>query len=206
MSADTALERLWQAWESSVVQRGFDARETQALLHEIEKKVAHGDLPAPTQHNTPSLLRRAHQRFDQWILKRQGKQPAVLAHCEGMRTRFGAVYEDPVAVRGLERLMLQRPAPSAAIKLPDGFYHINSLPGVQPNGDVWRNACHKTVERVNCDVVEAFVKACRRTGMDKRGWKKAVYEQFAISRQEMAKWLQRYLPHYNLDPTGSGNP
>ena len=109
-------------------------------------------------------------------------------------------------VRGIERLIEKQNSlrnnqskdSLPALKLKDGFYHINYFPGVQPAASDWVNARNKNVEKVDVDVVERFISACKETGMNKRGWKKQVNLQFDISRQEFTKWLLRYFPFFGL--------
>ena len=145
-------------------------------------------------------MAKAHRLFDRLRNKRKPRDHVnhLLPGQRIVKTAYGALYENGVSVRGLERLMEQQPVRLPAMRLRDGYYHINNLPGVQPGASKSTNARNRNVERVDIDVVEKFIKACKATGMDKRGWKKAVNEQFELSRQEFSKWLMRYFPCYGL--------
>lgn len=194
------INSLWLKWEQSVLDFGLESEETQSLSQYIEDLESHSNesevVPA---EDAVQGLAMAHKLFDQLCTK---KRDQYINHSQPgwrvIRTKFGAIYENGVSVRGIERLMKNQNAESKALRLKDGFYHVNHLPGVQPTASEHVNARNKNVERVNIDVVEQFIQACQQTGMSKRGWKKAVNDQFDISRQEFTKWLCRYFPIFGL--------
>ncbi len=194
------IDSLWEQWEKSVLNFGFEAEETQSLGKYIEDLESdQGEQEATTIEDQSHGLAMAHKMFDQLCAKKHHhhvnhSQPGKRV----IRTKFGAIYEHGVSVRGIERLMKSLDNATGALRLKDGFYHVNHLPGVQPTASEHVNARNKNVERVNIEVVETFIQACKSTGMKKRGWKKAVNDQFDISRQEFTKWLMRYFPCYGL--------
>lgn len=194
------INALWLQWEQSVLTFGFEAEETQSLSQHIEDlEASSSEADSVPAEDPVQGLAMAHKLFDQLCAK---KRPShVNASQPGrriIRTRFGAIYEHGISVRGIERLMKNQNIEAKALRLKDGFYHVNHLPGVQPTASEQVNARNKNVEKVNIDVVESFIEACKKTGMSKRGWKKAVNDQFEMSRQEFTKWLCRYFPIYGL--------
>lgn len=193
------IDSLWELWESNVLEHGFEADETQSLCRHIEKVEKSLSPDEASDDETPNGLAMAHKMFDQLYAKKCNKH-INHNHCTKrvIPTRFGAIYENGVSVRGIERLMRALNVDNTALRLKDGFYHVNHLPGVQPTASEHVNARNKNVERVDIDVVETFINACQETGMEKRGWKKAVNQKFDISRQEFTKWLLRYFPCYGL--------
>lgn len=194
------IDSLWKMWESNVLEHGFESEQTQSLCRHIEKleKSLCPDETA-SEDDTPKGLAMAHRMFDQLYAKKYNKRLNGNLHAKRViPTRFGAIYENGVSVRGIERLMKSTNGDTPALRLKDGFYHVNHLPGVQPTASEHVNARNKNVERVDIDVVETFIVACQETGMTKRGWKKTVNEKFDISRQEFTKWLLRYFPCYGL--------
>jgi hypothetical protein len=193
------IDSLWALWESNVLEHGFEADETQSLCRHIEKVEKTLCPSEASDEEAPNGLAMAHKMFDQLYAKKCNKH-INLSHPAKrvILTRFGAIYENGVSVRGIERLMRALKVDNAALRLKDGFYHVNHLPGVQPTASEHVNARNKNVERVDIDVVETFINACQETGMEKRGWKKAVNQKFDISRQEFTKWLLRYFPCYDL--------
>lgn len=194
------IDSLWKQWEQSVLDHGFESEKTETLSQQIERVEGHvAENDAAVEEETSHGLAMAHKMFDQLCSKRRishvnHSQPGKRV----IKTRFGAIYENGVSVRGIERLIRKLDTNFHTIRLQDGFYHVNHLPGVQPTASEHVNARNKNVERVDIEVVETFIQACKQTGMEKRGWKKAVNEQFDISRQEFTKWLLRYFPIYNL--------
>ena len=194
------INSLWLRWEQSVLTFGFEAEETQSLSQYIEDlESTKTEAEAMPAEDPVHGLAMAHKLFDQLCAK---KRELHFNHSQPgrrvIRTKFGAIYEHGISVRGIERLMRNQDAETKALRLKDGFYHVNHLPGVQPTASEQVNARNKNVERVNIDVVEQFIEACKKTGMSKRGWKKAVNDQFDMSRQEFTKWLVRYFPIYGL--------
>jgi hypothetical protein len=195
------IDSLWEMWEQNVLSKGLDDQQVDLLGHHIEKLEAQDELFA---HDNEELeahpLSRAHRIFDQLCSKK--RHPERLNHSlpgnRVIRTRYGAIYENAIVVRGMERLLKHHGNNLQAVRLTDGIYHVNHMPGVQPNASEQVNARNKNVEKVAAEVVDRFVRACQETGMNKRGWKKSVNEQFDISRQEFTKWLTRYFPLYHL--------
>lgn len=195
---------LWQQWEATVLQHGFDAEPARTLRHELEQLEQQQAPDAKTEHPEDFDMGKAHRMFDQWVIKTRAIPHSGCGCCSAqpgqrvMKTRFGAIYESSVSVKGIERLMQKQDTAQPALRLKDGFYHVNNLPGVQPSASANVNARNKNVERVDIKVVEDFVKACHDTGMNQRGWKKSVNQQFDMSRQEFSKWLERYFPCFGL--------
>lgn len=194
------LESLWQMWEKNVLAGGLEDDKADRLSQHIEQLEGQ-DHPCEKHSDEPQVdaLTKAHRIFDQLCSKRthshsNHSQPGHRV----IRTPFGAIYEDTIAVRGMERLLLNKGNGLSSIKLEDGYYHVNHLPGVQPTASEQVNARNKNVEKVHIDTVELFIEACKATGMNKRGWKKTVNEKFGMSRQEFTKWLVRYFPLFGL--------
>lgn len=202
MPDSSDIDTLWLQWEQSVLTFGFESEQTEKLCQTIEL-LENGSGEADHEADDPLLHgpMKAHRLFDQLYLKKM-KQIDHVNHAQPgkriIRTRFGAIYEHGISVRGLERLMKHQNVCSGVVRLKEGFFHVNHLPGVQPNASEQVNARNKNVEKVRTEVVEQFIEACKATGMAKRGWKKAVNEQFDISRQEFTKWLMRYFPCYGM--------
>ncbi len=196
------IDTLWEMWERNVLNRGLNDTVVEQLGHHIEKIEGQCDAPVRHHHDEPEAdcLAKAHRIFDQ--LCKKGRSGERLNHSQPghrvIKTRYGAIYESTVAVRGIERL-LERSNHHHAVQLKDGIYHVNHMPGVQPNASALVNARNKNVEKVEIEVIDRFVELCKQSGMDKRGWKKSVNDEFDISRQEFSKWLTRYLPLYNIE-------
>lgn len=194
------INSLWNMWEQNVLSNGLDNEQVDRLGQHIEQvETQHPEYEKPCDESHTDTLTKAHKLLDQWCSK---KNRPHLNHSQPghrvIKTRFGAIYEDAIAVRGMERLLKHTQGCQKAIRLQDGFYHVNHLPGVQPTASEQVNARNKNVEKVDIEVVERFVAACQATGMDRRGWKKSVNEQFDMSRQEFTKWLVRYFPLFGL--------
>ena len=197
-------QSLWQEWEATVLQHGFDSEPARALRIELEQLEQTQAPDTKVEHPEDIDMSKAHRLFDQWVIKTRAIDHTACGCCSAqpgqrvIKTRFGAIYESGVSVKGIERLMQKQRKAQPALRLKDGFYHVNNLPGVQPTASENVNARNKNVERVDIEVVEDFVKACRETGMKQRGWKKSVNQQFDMSRQEFSKWLERYFPCFDL--------
>lgn len=199
MQFPNEIDDLWQMWEQVVLSNGLEGEMVDQLAQHIEQLEAQ-DMPHARHHHEDAevdTLSRAHRIFDQLCAKKSPR--AHLNHSQPgnrvIKTRYGAIYESAVVVRGMERLMGERPA----LLLKDGVYHVNHMPGVQPTASALVNARNKNVEKVEVGVVDDFIRQCKATGMKKRGWKKTVNSHFDISRQEFSKWLTRYFPLYELD-------
>lgn len=194
------IDTLWEMWEQAVLSGGLNDDQADQLGQHIEK-LEEQIHPAEKHSDEPQAdaLSKAHRMFDQLCSK---KSKAHHNHSQPgnrvIKTRFGAIFENGIAVRGMERLLSHTGGGQQAIKLNDGFYHVNHLPGVQPTASEQVNARNKNVEKVDTAIVEKFISACKATGMGKRGWKKTVNEQFDMSRQEFTKWLLRYFPLFEL--------
>ncbi len=194
------IDALWEMWEQNVLNNGLEHAQVDQLGQHIEKLESQfNEVDKPAEEPQTDNLTKAHKLFDQLSAR---KSKGHLNHSQPgnrvIKTRFGAIYENGIAVRGMERLMRHSCPDQHAIRLNDGYYHVNHLPGVQPTASEQVNARNKNVEKVDIDVVEDFIQACKETGMQKRGWKKSVNEKFDISRQEFTKWLIRYFPIYGL--------
>ena len=204
------IQSLWHNWETTVLEYGLDHEKVDKLCYRIESLEASSVPAFESEEEHGFSMEKAHKLLDQICNKKrnQTKRGAFNHSSPGNRklpTAFGAIYECRVIVRGVERLLEKQQALGdksqaqlQALKLKDGYYHINYFPGVQPSASDWVNARNKNVEKVDIAVVEKFVAACKQTGMNKRGWKKRVNEQFDISRQEFTKWLVRYFPFFGL--------
>ncbi|GAB5382153.1 MAG: hypothetical protein Alis3KO_36660 [Aliiglaciecola sp.] len=194
------INSLWEMWEKNVLAGGLEDDQADRLGQHIEQ-LEEQDNPTEKHSDEPQAdaLTKAHRILDQLCSKRKQIHPnhSQPGH-RVMKTRFGAIYEDSIAVRGMERLLQRNANGHSAIKLKDGYYHVNHLPGVQPTASEQVNARNKNVEKVDVETVERFIRTCKATGMDKRGWKKTVNEEFDMSRQEFTKWLLRYFPLFDL--------
>lgn len=194
------IDALWEMWEQNVLSNGLEDSQVDLLGQHIEKLENQFNEEDKTVEEPPTdTLTKAHKLFDQLSAR---KSKGHLNHSQPgnrvIKTQFGAVYENAIAVRGMERLLKHSCPDRQAIRLDDGYYHVNHLPGVQPTASEQVNARNKNVEKIHANVVEEFIEACKQTGMQKRGWKKAVNEKFGMSRQEFTKWLLRYFPIYEL--------
>jgi hypothetical protein len=194
------IDTLWKMWEQSVLSGGLEDAQADLLSQHIEALEAQSH-PAEKHYDEPQVdaLTKAHRIFDRLYAKRSksSHHHSQLGN-RVIKTPFGSIYENAIAVRGMERLIEHVGNGQQAIRLNDGYYHVNHLPGVQPTASEQVNARNKNVEKLNVSVVEQFIDACKATGMNKRGWKKAVCEQFNLSRQEFTKWLLRYFPLFAL--------
>ncbi|GAA0855059.1 hypothetical protein [Aliiglaciecola litoralis] len=194
------IDTLWEMWEQTVLNSGLNCEQAEMLGQQIEKLEEQNN-PAEKHHDEPQVdaLTKAHRIFDQLCSK---KAKSLHNHSQPgnrvIKTKYGAIYENAIAVRGMERLLNHAGNGHQTIQLSDGFYHVNHLPGVQPTASEQVNARNKNVEKVDAQIVEQFISACKATGMGKRGWKKTVNEQFDMSRQEFTKWLLRYFPLFGL--------
>lgn len=194
------ISALWEMWEQSVLVGGLEDLQADKLGQHIEKLEEQTNPPERhSEEPEVDALIKAHRIFDKLCSKRaknhhNHSQPGNRV----IKTRFGAIYENGIAVRGMERLLQHQGNGHHAIRLNDGFYHVNHLPGVQPTASEQVNARNKNVEKVCIEVVEKFIECCKKTGMEKRGWKKNVNEEFDMSRQEFTKWLTRYFPLFKL--------
>ena len=194
------IDTLWEMWEQNVLSKGLEDSQIDILGQHIEKLESQfSENDKNVEEPQTDTLTKAHRLFDQ-LSARKRKQH--LNHSQPgnrvIKTRFGALYENAIAVRGMERLLRHTAPERQAIRLNDGYYHVNHLPGVQPTASEQVNARNKNVEKISTAIVEEFINACKSTGMQKRGWKKTINEQFGISRQEFTKWRLRYFPIYEL--------
>lgn len=194
------IDALWEMWENNVLSRGLEDDTVDELGQHIEQLESQHTV-FDKHHDEPhaDALTKAHRLLDQLCNKQH--RPHLNHSQPGNRvikTTYGAIYENGIAVRGMERLIKHSSQSQQAVRLKDGFYHVNHLPGVQPTASEQVNARNKNVEKVSVEVVDKFISACKQTGMQKRGWKKNVNAQFDISRQEFTKWLTRYFPLYGL--------
>lgn len=210
MDTNIKLATLWEQWETYVLQYGVDDPQSIEVRDRIIDLEAALHPQVKAEANPSCSMERAHRLMDMVYKKSHHNtvQLSVNHASPGQRkfvTRFGAIYECNVLVRGLEKLLVREGkqtdhfnASQPALRLKDGFYHVNHFPGIQPSSSDLVNARNKNVEKVDIAVVERFVRACQLTGMEKRGWKKKVNMQFDISRTEFTKWLVRYFPCFGL--------
>ncbi len=198
------IETVWRMWEKTVLNKGLEDCLVEQLGQHIEQLEGQNISFDRVQRNEPitDALARGHKIFDQLCNKRsQQHKNATVPGYRIMKTRYGVIYENSIIVRGFERLIAHQSNTAQAIRLQDGIYHINHLPGVQPHASELSNARNKNVERIDRQVIDKFIALCQATGMSKRGWKKSVNDQFNITRQEFSKWISRYFPLYNLSIT-----